>query len=231
VSAPKLREGRCLFAAWEWRVSRRQRQGLPDSDRGESSSNLGASRYRATRVLDASPGQMAAARSRAVALEIEEAHARGDPGSRAPHGDRVYLQSPPEGDAITGGDEAPRRIGHGTALGESPAVRALVRERGVGVECCPVSNEKMGYRTIVDHPLPTLLAEGLLVSLSTDDPLMFGPFTVGATFDLVARSLGLDDAALDVLTRNGIQTAFVTDGRRSVLERRLEALSAPPSPR
>jgi adenosine deaminase len=124
-----------------------------------------------------------------------------------------------------------RRIGHGTALGESAEVRALVRERGVGVECCPVSNEKMRYRPVAGHPLPMLLAEGLLVSLATDDPLMFGPFSVSETFDEIAGPLGLDDAALGRLTWDGLQTAFVTDGRRSVLERRLDALSAPPTPR
>ena len=67
----------------------------------------------------------------------------------------------------------------------------MLRARGVGVECCPVSNEKMGFMPVAAHPLPQFLAEGLLASLNTDDPLMFGPFTVRETFDAIARPLGL----------------------------------------
>ncbi len=119
-----------------------------------------------------------------------------------------------------------RRIGHGTSLGASAAARAFVRERGVGVECCPVSNARMGFVEIARHPLPRLLADGLRVSLATDDPLMFGPFTVAETFDEIAGPLGLDESALATLTRNGIESAFVTEERRSTLRKRLEAALA-----
>ena len=119
-----------------------------------------------------------------------------------------------------------RRIGHGTSLGASAAARALVRERGVGVECCPVSNARMGFVPIAGHPLPRLLADGLCVSLATDDPLMFGPFTVAETFDEIAGPLGLGASALFTLTLNGIESAFVTDERRSLLHHRLHALAA-----
>jgi adenosine deaminase len=110
-----------------------------------------------------------------------------------------------------------RRIGHGTSLAASPAARALMRAQRVGIECCPASNEKMGFMPVAQHPLPKFLAEGLLASLNTDDPLMFGPFTVAATFDAVATPLGLDRASLDALTGNAIETAFVSDERRAWL--------------
>jgi adenosine deaminase len=119
------------------------------------------------------------------------------------------------------------RIGHGTSLAASAAARALVRERGVAVECCPVSNARMGFVAIDHHPLPTLLADGLCVSLATDDPLMFGPFTVAETFDEIAGPLGLDHSSLLALTRNGIDSAFVTESRRSTLRDRLVAGIAP----
>jgi adenosine deaminase len=114
-----------------------------------------------------------------------------------------------------------RRIGHGTALAASAAARAVMRERRVGIECCPVSNEKMGFVPLAHHPLPRFLEEGLLVSLGTDDPLMFGPFTVEATFEAVAGPLGLDQAALALLTRHAAATAFVSEQRRSFIESRL----------
>jgi adenosine deaminase len=115
-----------------------------------------------------------------------------------------------------------RRIGHGTSLAASRQARALVRDRGVSVECCPVSNARMGFMPVADHPLPLFLEEGLLASVCTDDPLMFGPFSVAETFGVVRGPLGLDRATLLQLSRNGVQSAFVSDARRRVLLNRLE---------
>jgi adenosine deaminase len=115
-----------------------------------------------------------------------------------------------------------RRIGHGTSLAASRQTRALVRDRGVSVECCPVSNERMGFMPVATHPLPLFLEEGLLASVCTDDPLMFGPFSVSETLSVIGDPLGLDRAALLQLSRNGVQSAFVSDARRRVLLNRLE---------
>jgi adenosine deaminase len=71
------------------------------------------------------------------------------------------------------------------------------------------------------HPLKQFLEEGLRVSLATDDPLMFGPFTVAETFAEIAGPLGLDASHLERLTRHAIDTAFVTEARREWLRRQL----------
>jgi adenosine deaminase len=115
------------------------------------------------------------------------------------------------------------RIGHGTSLVASADVRTFVRERGVAVECCPVSNERMGFVRIPDHPLPLFLREHLLVSIGTDDPLMFGPFSVTDTFAAIAGPLGLQPSDLVQLTLNGLGSAFITEERRQQLRARLEA--------
>ncbi len=118
-----------------------------------------------------------------------------------------------------------RRIGHGTSLAASPAARALVRQRRIGIECCPVSNARMGFMPLDRHPIWEFLEEGLLVSLSTDDPLMFGPFTVAETFAAIAGPLDLGEAALGQLTQAAIDTAFVSEERRALL--RARAMGAP----
>jgi len=115
-----------------------------------------------------------------------------------------------------------RRIGHGTSLAASRQARALVRDRGVAVECCPVSNARMGFMPIADHPLQLFLEEGLLASVCTDDPLMFGPFSVSETISVIGDPLGLDRAALLQLSRNGIRSAFVSEERRRILMDRLD---------
>ena len=117
-----------------------------------------------------------------------------------------------------------RRIGHGTSLAASRAARDWIRERGVAIECCPVSNERMGFVPVLQHPLPLFLQEGLLVSLATDDPLMFGPLHVTETFARIARPLGLSGESLLQLTRNGLESAFISEERRALLREQFEKI-------
>ncbi len=113
------------------------------------------------------------------------------------------------------------RIGHGTSLAGSAEARTFLRERGIAIESCPVSNARMGFMPLAEHPLKRFLEEGLRVSLATDDPLMFGPFTVTETFIEIAGPLRLDESHLAQLTRHAIDAAFVTDERRAWLLERL----------
>jgi adenosine deaminase len=113
------------------------------------------------------------------------------------------------------------RIGHGTSLTASREARQTLKAGGIGIECCPVSNYRMGFMPIADHPLKRFLEEGLLVSVSTDDPLMFGPFSVQQTWDAIEAPVGLGPADLASLTRNALATAFVSDERRAHLRRQL----------
>jgi adenosine deaminase len=133
-----------------------------------------------------------------------------------------FTEAPPELIVEAIGRLGARRIGHGTSLACSLTARALVRERGVAIESCPVSNERMGFVPISRHPLPLFLEEGLLASVSTDDPLMFGPFTVAQTLETIAGPLGLGPDAMRQMTLNGIQSAFVSEERRARLLDRFE---------
>ena len=114
-----------------------------------------------------------------------------------------------------------QRIGHGTALAVSAGARAIIRERRVTIECCPVSNDRMGFVRVADHPLPLFLEEGLRASVSTDDPLMFGAFSVADMWEEIADALPLGAEALRQMTRNAIDGAFVSDERRSLLRQQL----------
>jgi aminodeoxyfutalosine deaminase len=67
------------------------------------------------------------------------------------------------------------RIRHGIRAVED---RALVRElagRGIVLDVCPISNVRTGVvRSLDAHPLPDLLAAGVICTINTDDPAMFG---------------------------------------------------------
>ncbi|MGL5195698.1 MAG: adenosine deaminase family protein, partial [Chroococcales cyanobacterium] len=67
------------------------------------------------------------------------------------------------------------QIGHGTSAIESPEVVNLLLERGVVLEMCPTSNERLGnvssYQT---HPILDLDQAGVKVTVNSDDPTWFG---------------------------------------------------------
>jgi adenosine deaminase CECR1 len=63
------------------------------------------------------------------------------------------------------------RIGHGLALVRHPLLMELVRERGIAVETCPISNQLLGYvPDLRSHPAVAYINAGIPVVLAPDDP-------------------------------------------------------------
>jgi len=68
-----------------------------------------------------------------------------------------------------------QRIGHGTRLGEDPALLEYVVEHKVPLEMCLTSNvHTHAVRSIAEHPFRTYLQQGVVVTLNTDGRLVDG---------------------------------------------------------
>ena len=81
---------------------------------------------------------------------------------------------------------APVRIAHGFRAAEDPAlVRRIVRS-GVALDLCPGSNAATGAVAAPRHPALELLRAGARLSLSTDDPGLFGT-SLWSEFERLAR--------------------------------------------
>lgn len=66
------------------------------------------------------------------------------------------------------------RIRHGIRAVEDPALVEELRDRGIVLDVCPVSNVRTGaVRSLEEHPLRELAAAGVRCSVNTDDPAMF----------------------------------------------------------
>jgi aminodeoxyfutalosine deaminase len=66
------------------------------------------------------------------------------------------------------------RLRHGIRAVEDPDLVRELSERGTVLDVCPMSNVRVGVvPSLAEHPLPHLVAGGVLCSLSTDDPPMF----------------------------------------------------------
>ncbi len=114
------------------------------------------------------------------------------------------------------------RIGHGIHCLEDPALVVELRARQVPLEVCPTSNVCLKQaRRIEEHPLPRLLAEGLFVTLGSDDPPMFNT-TLTEEYLIGARVFGRGPEAILALVQNGVKASFLPEAEKQVLFSRID---------
>ncbi|HXW14455.1 MAG TPA: adenosine deaminase [Terriglobia bacterium] len=113
------------------------------------------------------------------------------------------------------------RIGHGLTAIRNAEVMALLRERRIPVEVCPSSNVSTGLiARFEDHPLPKFLKEGLVVTLNSDDPAMFGT-SLQEEFLQAARCFEFDRETLTGLCRNAVYASFLGEDEKQKLREKL----------
>ncbi len=114
------------------------------------------------------------------------------------------------------------RIGHGIILRERPDLRAEILRRGIVVEVNPTSNLRTGavasYR---EHPARAWKDEGLKVTLSTDDPGVFG-IDLAHEYEALARDAGFTAEDLLDAAWTGIWSLFLPEAERAALAGRFE---------
>ena len=74
----------------------------------------------------------------------------------------------------------PARIAHGIRAVEDPALLKALARAGIVCDVCPTSNLRTGaVASGAEHPLLRMLRAGVRVTLSTDDPAVFGTTLFG----------------------------------------------------
>jgi adenosine deaminase len=115
------------------------------------------------------------------------------------------------------------RIAHGVRAIEDPDLVYELEARGTVLECCPTSNVVLGvYPSYEEHPLPTLRAAGVRVTLGSDDPPYFGA-TIEGEYEVCASRLGFSDDDLREITLTAIDAAFCDDELRASLRSRINS--------
>lgn len=113
------------------------------------------------------------------------------------------------------------RIGHGLTAIQDASVMAMLRERQIPLEVCPTSNVSTGLiPRFEDHPLPKLLDAGLVVTLNSDDPAMFGT-SLQQEFLTAGQCFHLSRETLTGLCRDAIQASFLSEQEKQEMERNL----------
>jgi len=110
------------------------------------------------------------------------------------------------------------RIGHGVRCVEDPKLVAYLRERQIPLEVSPTSNVCLKvYPSIAEHSLPQLLAEGLYVTLNSDDPPMFNTNLTNEWL-VCTQTYGWDLATIKHLSLNAIRASLLPADRKTQLE-------------
>ncbi|MEU4775875.1 adenosine deaminase [Micromonospora sp. NPDC023644] len=106
-------------------------------------------------------------------------------------------------------DLGAERIGHGISAARDPELLAHLAEHRIGMEVCPTSNVRTrAVASIEEHPLRQLVDAGLLVTINSDDPPMFGT-TLNDEYAVAARLLDAGPEGLAALARDAVTASFL----------------------
>ncbi|MSR36462.1 MAG: adenosine deaminase [Gemmatimonadetes bacterium] len=120
-----------------------------------------------------------------------------------------------------------RRIGHGTRLGEDPALLEWVRDFQIPLEVCVTSNVQTGVvRSHAEHHLRAYYDADVAVTLATDNRLISG-ITLTDEYWTAHRELGFSWPELVEIADTGFRTAFLpADERAAMVDRIREEIAA-----
>ena len=111
------------------------------------------------------------------------------------------------------------RIGHGLSAGQDADLIEELAYRQIPVEICLTSNIRTGVcKAIAEHPAKSYFDQGVMITLNTDDPALFGT-TLAREYQLAQETFGFTDEHLRELARNSLEASFLP------AEKKLELLS------
>jgi adenosine deaminase CECR1 len=108
-----------------------------------------------------------------------------------------------------------KRIGHGFNLFRFPTLEQRLKQHGIAVEVCPISNQLLRYISDLRmHPAAGYLRRGVPCVLSNDDPGIFGNDGLSYDFWVATLAWDLDLRALKQLVMNSLHYSGMTDGEK-----------------
>ncbi len=114
------------------------------------------------------------------------------------------------------------RIGHALAAQHDAELMDILATKQIVLELCPTSNVRTGCcKKIDEHPLRHYFECGLMVTLNSDDPPMFGSDLLGE-YLLAYEEFGFTLEQMRELAANSIEASFLPAERKLALLRQVE---------
>ncbi len=105
-------------------------------------------------------------------------------------------------------------VGHGIAASHDPNLMDYLAQRSIAIETCPISNLRTGVVSSLErHPVRTFLERGLTVTVSTDDPSMFGT-DMNNEYLQLCKKLKFTVPELFKLSLNAVDSSFLPEEQR-----------------
>ncbi|MFH0519093.1 adenosine deaminase [Streptomyces sp. M41] len=118
------------------------------------------------------------------------------------------------------------RIGHGTSSARDPELLAHLAEHRIPLEVCPTSNiATRAVRVIEEHPIKQFVDAGVLVTVNSDDPPMFGT-DLDNEYAVAARLLDLDERGLADLAKNAVHASFLDEPGKARIAAEIDTYTA-----
>ncbi|GAA3935710.1 adenosine deaminase [Litoribacillus peritrichatus] len=107
------------------------------------------------------------------------------------------------------------RVDHGVRSSEDAELMKHLAETRMPLTVCPLSNTKLCvFDDMSQHNILDMLAQGICVTVNSDDPAYFGGYMT-ENFVALAIDLALDESQARALVQNSIEGAFCGDQRKS----------------
>lgn len=117
------------------------------------------------------------------------------------------------------------RIGHALSAIDDPELIAVLAERQIPLEICVTSNLRTAScPSVAEHPVRSYFDAGLMITINSDDPALFGSDLEGE-YRLLARSFDFTREQLRELAANSLEASFLPAERKVMLLRALEAVA------
>ena len=117
------------------------------------------------------------------------------------------------------------RIGHGLTAYQDQELIEELATRQIPIEICMTSNLRTGCCTnLRDHPVRRYFDQGLMITLNSDDPAMFGA-TLNQEYELAQTEFGFTNDQLHELARNSFEASFLPADKKIAF---LDMLDAAP---
>ena len=109
------------------------------------------------------------------------------------------------------------RIGHGVRSIEDPDLIEYLMTKSIPLEICPTSNICLNvFPDYYHHPLRKLWDAGLLLTINSDDPPMFGT-DLNNEYQILIKYFDFSQSELERISLNAVQASFLSQGDKQKL--------------
>jgi adenosine deaminase len=110
------------------------------------------------------------------------------------------------------------RIGHGISAIKDQDLMDELRERRIPLEICPTSNlfTRKFATSLENHPLRAFFDHGILVTVNTDDPTLFGVELNEEYYQLLDRNI-FTLREIFKIVKNGVYATFLSEDEKEQL--------------